>query len=291
MQGREHFFWSLSAYSVSIFAFTVVTGARDLNWKWYLILFMLLFVSMVLNELGNWIKSHNKKLNKNRGKGVDKIPITRLQRNEKMLLHLWAYFILLVTMIYTGIVSMPASGGSSLFLLIGYMTAVFGGEFPDKDFYLFRAGGHRNPVTHSGMIFMSIGVIAILVCPIEFLPLMFPVSSLLLGSATHLICDQFKSNQMLSDAFAGIVKFKSSPGDIRGIKSDKERQWLAYHSVWLLSFSVIALLRIGRYWFMDYMPIWNGTNILMSPVPWMMVASLLVYYVVSMIMIATWRKK
>lgn len=286
MEGREHLFWALMFYSLSIFTCTVALDFRDLNWKWYVVLLVLLFCSIALNEGGNFVKSHNKKLNKNRGKDVPEI---KMSREDRLLMNCsWAlsYLFLLFTMAFTGIASMPMAG-SSLFLVFGYIMAIGGGMMPDFDTMILHR--HRNPVTHSGLFPVSIGCLVLLICPVAFLDLCILSAGFLLGYGSHLICDNINSGSTFADAITGLITSKSSPGNIINIMSCRERQWLAAGWIPAMVLVVLTFLRSGEIWFMDYIPIWDGTSFIMSPIPWIVVSFWIGHAIVTVACYARWR--
>ncbi|MHA1699096.1 MAG: hypothetical protein ACTSWN_09685 [Promethearchaeota archaeon] len=76
-----------------------------------------------------------------------------------------SYTLLVGTMLFTGIFSMSMSS-SSLYLILGYVTAFFGGTFPDVDLML-SIKIHHHPITHSALIPMAIASLALFICPLS----------------------------------------------------------------------------------------------------------------------------
>ena len=260
---------------------------RDLNWKWYLVLLILLILTMAFNEAGNFINSSNKKLNKNRGKDVPEI---KMNDRERLFMHLFwavAYLFLLFTMAFTGVVSMPMSSTTSLFLVFGYIMAVAGGMMPDFDTPILHR--HRNPITHSGLFPVSIGALVLLVCPTTVLDICILSAGFLLGYGSHLICDNINSGSTFSDAISGLIAMKSSPGNVIGIKSDRERQWLGIGWIPVMILVVLTFMRLGEFGFMDYPPIWNGGSFIMAPTSWLVVIFWIGHVIVTLACYVRWK--
>ncbi len=290
MNKREHFFWSLTFYSLSIFLYSVILDFRDLSTRWYIILFIIVLFSILFNDWANFLISRMKSINKKRGENVNKIKLTDDDKRRILKLRISAYTLLFFTVVFTGVASMPMTD-SSISLIVGYMTAISGGSFPDLDTIPHDTKYHRNPFTHSGMFVVPIGLISTLILPVIFLKVLtIPILAYMIGVTSHLVCDNFNSNGTLSDAFVGLLTIKGAPGDIRGIRTNRERQWLLYHYAFLIFFILLGFMRMDLRGFMDYDPIWNGSTIILSPIPIIIFIITGMYLLVGYLLYRAWGK-
>ncbi|MHA1368988.1 MAG: hypothetical protein ACTSWN_09690 [Promethearchaeota archaeon] len=61
MNGREHIFWTLNTYSLAIFLNSAIHQFQKVNWIWDVTLFILLLVSILLNDFANYLGSRHRK--------------------------------------------------------------------------------------------------------------------------------------------------------------------------------------------------------------------------------------
>jgi hypothetical protein len=295
MHAREHMYWSFVMYSIVMYIYTSIIGVRDLDWGWHAILLVLLVISVVLNDLSNVIYSRLKKINANRstgedGKKVKKQKATRKERLTSISLRLSSYSFLFLVTAFTSYVAMPITD-TSIIIVVGYMTALCGAWVPDFDTMLADISFHRHPLTHSAMFYTPVALWAILVCPVQFTWVLIAIVAFLIGGASHMLCDQFKSGETLDDAFFGFFTFKTSPGNIREIRSDRERHWLFIQLGFFVFWILISWFRVNLSSFMTYVPVWDGTTVTMSTVPTILISIAGAYYGFMLMLFLAWPEK
>ncbi|MFX0099274.1 MAG: hypothetical protein ACFFCS_06795 [Candidatus Hodarchaeota archaeon] len=287
MKGREHLIWALMAYSLAIFFYSVVLDFRNLKWIWYLLFIIQLFLSIVFNDYANLINTRNEIQNKNRKKGSPRIKLTDKEKWMIDFCRIMTYILLVLTMTFTGVFSMPMAD-TSLTLMLGYMTAFFGGAFPDFDSFI-NIKFHRDPFTHSGILAVSVCVTALLICPYSYISVLIPFIGFLLGVTSHLVADNLKSDATLADALFGLFKEKGAPGDIRKIVENRERHWLGYHYISCLFLAILMLMRIAAAGIMNWKSLPEKT--LNSPGGLFLLGFWGLYLILSGIFYLAWKKK
>ncbi|MHA1681806.1 MAG: hypothetical protein ACTSUE_12420 [Promethearchaeota archaeon] len=286
MNGKEHMYWSLASYSVIMFIYSTVMDFKDLKWIWYVVMIFLVVCSILLNDYANYIYSSIKRINKDL-EGEIRVELSKKERKKMNTTKMVSYGLLFLTMTYAGIVAMPASG-SSLFILLGYMTAYFGGVFPDFDSSI-SVTYHRHPSIHSGIFPLVIGMLAIFICPVASFSLMIPYAGFLIGVTSHLIADNLKSNATLADVFVGLANEKGAPGDIRQIREDRERAWLFLHYAFLIVTILLMFMRKDGVAFMNFPDVWTSGVVNITLVPGILLGFTGIYYLVTIIAFQCWK--
>jgi succinate dehydrogenase/fumarate reductase cytochrome b subunit len=288
MNGREHLYWALMSFSISIFAFTIIFNYRDVGLIIYVALLVFIIISAILNEIANFIVSRVKKINRARNKeeGGKEIKIEPGESKNVNYLRAASYLFLGFLIILVIYVAIPASDIPA-FIIAGYGGAFWGAFLPDLDKTIVDIRYHRNPVTHSGMIVFAIGIYALLAIPDEYISLMLFFIGLVMGTAAHVFCDNIESEGTLADVFTGF-KWKECPGDIRMIREEYERSWLFFHGISLVILIVLMFFKFNLEPFMAYPVIWDGTSFVTTPVSDAILGFAIVYYVASFAMFIGW---
>jgi VanZ family protein len=273
MNGREHLFWGLMAYSICLFVFTLAFDYKDAGWMTYAAVLACICFSCLFNEFANILVSRVKRINRERNKerGIKvKDDTGMLNESEKKLVekarnedesgakaslsssegkmlnvfHAFAYFflgLLIVLATYTAMAASDIPG----FIIAGYLCTMGGAWLPDLDKTVVDIRYHRNPFTHSSFIVLAIGAYAVIAIPDIFVSLMLCFIGLLVGNAAHLLCDNIESEGSLADIFSDFKNWKECPGDIRIIREDRERAWLNMHAFFLIVMIVIMFARFN----------------------------------------------
>lgn len=285
MNGREHVFWAVAIFSTITLANTAIIDYGVLKWYLYVVMAFLVLISIFLNDVANTFSSLEKG-----AKSKDKVPTKHRKLHVISLsMRMGAYFIILGTAGFSSILSMP-SVPSFLFVLIGYTCAIAGACLPDYDAFI-EIKYHRDPFTHSALIPVITGTWAILVCPVLYLPLMIPVSGFLVGYATHLFADHFPSSSTFIDGISAWRKKASAPGNIRHIKKSRQASWLLLNYAMIIPVIIFALGRMPMAGFLDFIPAWNGTSIMLEPGSIGLIIYAIACTLVILAMAITWRDR
>jgi len=294
MNNREHLYWSLVFFSTSIFIFTVVFGYKDVHLYLYTILIGVFIASFTCNEMANAMKAREDKEKRNNAETKKKQKESS-ESLETLKLRLLTYLFLgmyIFICIYVG----TTSSDHSIFIMAGYVGAFAGGQIPDLD--IVAAGGdmrlHRNPVSHSNMLVLPFATFALLTLPDEYISLLLMIIGFVLGNTSHLVVDNIESKTTLADLIIDFKHFKECPGNITGIKEEKERSWLNSNAAFGIVFVVLMFARFNLSSFMNYPLFWDGWEVSLAPlVP--MSSFLLIftgtYYIFCIIALISWKDK
>lgn len=294
MDNREHLYWSLVFFSTAIFVFTAAFGYKDVHLYWYIALIAVFAASCIFNEMANTIKARDDKKDRENGE-IKKKQKEPSESFETMKFRLFTYLCLgiyIFICVYIG----TASSDHSIFVMAGYVGAFAGGQIPDLD--IVATGGdmrlHRNPISHSNMFVLPFAVIALLTLPDEYISLMLMVIGVVLGNTSHLVVDNIQSKTTLSDLILDFKHFKQCPGNIQGIKEERERTWLNSNASFGLFFVVLMFARFNLTPAMYYPLFWDGWSITWAPLAPMSIFILLLtmlYYIFCFIALKLWKKE
>ncbi len=293
MNGREHMFWSLVAFSLGMFIFTNFMNYRNATQLVYILMIALLAFVILNNEYGNALVEKAEKAKRNKedldehkkSKDAKRIVVTRLS----------AWFWLCVFIAFGAWFSAPSTD-NPFFLVAGYVGAFFGGREPDldKDIVDGDMRFHRNPITHSGIIVMPIAIFGLLTLEDDYISLLLVAIGIMLGVASHLFADNIESNSTFSQVFIDFQHFKQCPGDIRHVRENRQRAWLNFHGIALVFITILLFARFQLAPLMEYPIFWDGWNYVgtaLVPMTEFILVFALVYYIASFLMLVAWRKK
>jgi uncharacterized Tic20 family protein len=130
MNGREHMFWSLAAFSIAMFVFTDVMNYRNASQLNYIAVIVIFVLMIIVNELGNISVEKIKKMERKKEQIDD-------QKKSEMNLYIvitriFAYLLLGAFVVFTAWFSAPSTD-NPFFLVAGYAGAFLGGRIPDFD--------------------------------------------------------------------------------------------------------------------------------------------------------------
>jgi hypothetical protein len=253
MQGREHCYWALMAFSIFIFAFSVQQGYYDPgNFTWFALV-ATISASMIFNEIANTVSLRKKRDDASNKKKSSDDQLDKDDPNYKALrsqTNLLETVLRVITYITLGLVIIVSvyvgikGADHAYYVVFAYFCTAFGAIFPD--FLDSTIPGdmrfHRDPWTHSTAIASLVAAGCLLTVDYYYVSLNLFAIAFLLGNTAHLLCDNFESGGTFSDAFVNPIKWRECPGDIRKIREDRERAWL--NSQAFMAFVLIAFLSI-----------------------------------------------
>jgi hypothetical protein len=280
--------------------FTVALDYRHIGIWSYIAIIGLLVISSIFNEIGNVFFERDEQ-QKRRSKGTTKAKKTvnengpvELPSTQKIqgMCRIASYIFLGVFVSLCFWVASPASD-HPLFIATGIGGSFIGQLVPDLDKYIVDGDMryHRNAITHSGLTVSFIVLIALLTIPDEYVSLDLFFIGLVLGVASHLFADNVESKSTLSQLFVDRARWKECPGDIRGIREDRERAWIDMHGAVMVLTAILLFARFQLASAMSYPIFWDGWELVfvpLVPTSLFLVVFTIVYYILSIVLRIAW---
>lgn len=156
--------------------------------------------------------------------------------------------------------------GLNVFLaFMSMLMVICGAALADYDTLLFTINVHRNPLTHSWVIPLSLWSLGMLAVPMEWRALNLLSGFFCLGYASHLLLDCIPSTAGFWEGIKECFNFKHAPGDIRGVPENWEHIWLFCAGVSLLVAFATTLARFYGALGFDYsVEDWNTESIIFA---------------------------
>ena len=174
-------------------------------------------------------------------------------------------------------------------IMTGFLFSYIGSVLPDADLML-GIENHRNKWTHSSII-PSVVVIVVLFFTSEILlPVCMFLFGLTVGAMLHLFCDVVPDGSSVWEALKSFIKWDKSPGDIRGIKENKEQAYLIINGLILGVFSILLVLR-SLSWVCDFPPIINNGIISINMISIGLFVFSMILFLLSLILMRAFRSK
>jgi len=297
---REHLYWSLIAFSLSMVIFTAIFDYRHVGLLSYVFMIGVFVMSIIPNEYANALydreqKARKESEHKKRAKDdVVEQTVVRSTSKTQVVCRLITYSLLAVLVTFCFWVSSPATD-NPFFLVAGIIGAAFGQHIPDLDNDVVDdMRFHRNPITHSGIPIAIIVLLALLMIPDDYVSLQLLMIGIALGVASHLFADHVETHSTLVELLIQRPKWSQCPGDIRHIREDRQRDWLTFHGFILIFYVILLFARFQLAAVMEYPIFMDGDNFAIVPftdMSFFIVAFTIVYYLLSLVFLVAWRKK
>ena len=255
MKSREHVFWALMAFAVSMFIFSISFDYKHVGALTWLGLFVPIVLSILANEIANMIefkRTEDERVRKS--KSVDDQrektdPVIKSQRSlagtVESRCRILTYIFLGLVLVVCTYVAVPSTDNPA-FLVAAYLCTVTGGTFPD--FLDSTIPGtmefHRDPGTHSAIFAGALGIGMMVIIPHDYVSLNLLFIAFVMGNMTHLVADNVESDSTLADLIKRPMKWIESPGDIRHIRENRERDWLLLQAIFS---AVVLFFQFTRY--------------------------------------------
>ncbi len=290
MKGYAHYIWSASAFIVAMLMVTSIFYPVG-DFRAIIIASVATFISITFQTRSSRKEREYKAL-----KGKNNISKKQKKKMRKSYLatrEVSVVFLLiaLVSLIYFH--SMRALNRLDNFdeavIMTGFLFSYIGSILPDSDLML-GIENHRNKWTHSAIIPSTVAIVCIFFTSTILLPVCMLLFGLTVGAALHLFCDVVPEGSNVREALVSFVKWDKSPGDIRGIKENKEQAYLIINGLILVAFSVLFVLR-QLSGLCDFPPIMNNGILSISMLSIGLLAFSIFLFMISIIIMLAWRSK
>jgi hypothetical protein len=113
---------------------------------------------------------------------------------------------------------------------------------------------------------------------------------LTVGAGLHLFCDVVPDGSNVREALVSFFKWDKSPGDIRGIKENKEQAYLIVNALILSVHSVLLVLRSLSF-VCDFPPIVSNGVVSITTISVGLFVFCMILFIISLIIMRAWRSK
>ena len=174
-------------------------------------------------------------------------------------------------------------------IMTGFLFSYIGSVLPDADLML-GIENHRNKYTHSAIIPSTVAIVCIFFTNAALMPVCMILFGLTVGAMLHLFCDVVPEGSNMGQALISFVKWDKSPGDIRGIKEDKEQAYLIINGLILGIFLLLFVLR-QLSGLCDFPPIVNNGVVSISLLSIALLVFSLILFLISFVIMRAFQLK
>ena len=239
MKGFGHITWGASAYVIAISLLTILL--LPITRVEFMIGAISLAVLAIIVQHFEAIADKGYKETKD---GLKKAVFKKTYKILRMVIVTMLTFAILLLMgFHIGLMYNGLENFHFGLIFSGYFLAIFGSMIPDLDTGIFGIGSHRDPTTHSALIGSVMAFSLIFFLEGDFLIICFMSFSICIGMMMHLFCDIVPEGSNGIKALISLFRWKESPGDIRGIREDREQPYLVTNGLILGFFAIVSIVR------------------------------------------------
>lgn len=288
MKGYAHYIWSASAYLVAMLIVTSILYPIG-DYRAIIISSVCTFFSIVFQIRSSKKERVYKDL---KGKNnVSKEQKRKVRRSYLATREVSIFFLLTaliaLTYFHSALALSRLENLDEAVIITGFLFSYIGSVLPDSDLML-GVENHRNKWTHSAIIPSIVAIICIFFTHATLLPVCMLLFGLTIGSMMHLLCDVVPDGSNVREALVSFFKWNKSPGDIRGIKENKEQAYLIINSLILGAFSILFVFR-QLSGLCDFPPIVNNGVISISQISLALLVFSLILFLLSFVIMRTFR--
>ncbi|MFX1444335.1 MAG: hypothetical protein ACFFHV_13050 [Promethearchaeota archaeon] len=290
MKGYAHYIWSASAFVVAMLIITSIFYPVG-DFRAIIIASIATFISIAFQTRSSRKEREYKAL---KGKNTtSKEQKKRMRRSYLATREISAGFLLIALVFLIYFHSMRALSRLDNFdeavIMTGFLFSYIGSVVPDSDLML-GVENHRSKYTHSALIPSTVAIVCLFFTNEALMPICMLLFGLTVGAALHLFCDVVPEGSNVREAVVSFIKWDKTPGDIRGIKENKEQAYLIINGLILVVFSILFVLR-QLSGLCDFPPIMNNGVLSISTLSIGLFAFSIFLFMISIIMMLTWRSK
>ena len=288
MKGYSHYIWSASAFVVAMLVVTSIFYPIG-DYRAIILSAVFTFFSIVFQIRSSKKERVYKDL---KGKNnVSKEQKRKVRRSYLATREISIFFLLTALIALTYFHSARALSRLENFdeavIITGFLFSYIGSVLPDSDLML-GVENHRNKWTHSAIIPSIVAIICIFFTNATLLPICMLLFGLTVGAMMHLFCDVVPDGSNVREALVSFFKWDKSPGDIRGIKENKEQAYLIINGLILMAFSILFVFR-QLSGLCDFPPIVNNGVISISQISLALLVFSLILFLLSFIIMRAFR--
>lgn len=261
MDGREHLFWGVLIYSLTLFGYSIVFGYVTASIYVFLMLVLLVVAAISFDVAANNIvqsskaKKHEEKVEKIKDEAM-----TPEERKKMLSRQMCSYLFLGLVAVLCAYVSSPLSD-NPIFVIGGFIGAAFGSWLPDMDKIVADISKHRNPVSHSSLLLLALACYSTIMLPDVWVSAMLFFLGVMIGNTAHLVCDNFLEQGTVKDFFHAFHSWKECPGDIRHVRKEWNRAWLLLNAGLMVA---MIFFMLARFDYIDFP--WSENLVVVSVV-------------------------
>jgi len=290
MKGYAHYIWSASAFVVAMLIVTSIFYPVG-DYRAIIIASIFTFFSIAFQTRSSKKEREYKALKGSNN--ISKEQKKKMRRSYLATREISVTFLLiaLISLIYFHSLRalIRLDNFDEAVILTGFLFSYIGSVIPDADLML-GVENHRSKYTHSALIPSTVAIVCLFFTNEALMPICMLLFGLTVGAALHLFCDVVPDGSSVREALVSFIKWDKSPGDIRGIKENKEQAYLIINGLILGVFSVLFVLR-QLSGLCNFPPIMNNGILSITMLSIGLFAFSILLFIISIVIMFAWRIK
>lgn len=231
MNGFGHIIWSAVGYLIFMSVLTIILA--PLYYWAVLISVGFAVLSLLIQSIS--AKMEKRKMPRKKFMLLREIALVTLSLSGAILMifHLYLNY-----RRYEGVVYL-----NGVFLFVGLYLSFITSYAPDSDSKMLGIGRHRDPITHSAFGASLIAFLMIFFVPDTYASIVFVFIGITVGYAMHLFCDLIPHGAFGWEKVKAFFNRKKTSGNIIGIDSEREWDYLMLNGMAMMYFSILLAIR------------------------------------------------